>query len=135
MVTVRYRAFAGIQGGHVPGQIYTLVVPDRVFSPSTKTRGSRSVALSGQTQVVVDRREQLWQIETPTTDTSSQLYRDLYEFFESVDEGQRFSMSVGGEGENFQLCIMEGNYQRARNGQAEEFKFSSLIRILPGAPI
>lgn len=134
MAIIHYRAKFAIANGHSIGGDYTFDFLPSVLTPSQKTIESRSVSLSGVTQSVVDRREKIWAFESTYLIEGSPAYLNMYEFLESVDESEHFTVDVEGRPgqETFtQRAIKEGNYTRRRHEQSNDFTFTFRIRILP----
>lgn len=131
-----YTAKRAVTGAHTLGVEYSLEFFPRELSPSKKTDRSESVSLSGNTQNVVSRRDETWMLRTDQLLQGSTEYNLFYEFLESVDEFELFSMDIEGsvsapiETKN---VILTDNYRRTRIEQSNEFVFDFTVRVLPDA--
>ncbi|MFL0802590.1 MAG: hypothetical protein K6L81_02660 [Agarilytica sp.] len=128
MAVFTYTALRGVAPAHTAGLSYSVNVRDKRRQPKNNTDDVSSVSLSGKVQTVVHRRDKFIVFNTVMIDGDTAEFLEVFEFLESVDESEFFTVDIGA---GPQLAKLEGNYTAQRNGPVNEWSFSFQVRILP----
>lgn len=126
---VDYTALRSIKSGHVVDTVYQIDLALSRRDRRYPTVGTRSVAISGGTVQVVNRRDTIYALQSIIiTDTSTPDNADLLEFLDSVSSGETFLSDVSG---NPEIYIIESTtlpYRATRVGTLENFRYSFTVR-------
>lgn len=127
---IRYTAKRSLKAGHVVDTIYTIDVNLEKEDRRVNPQASRAVSLQGNTVVTINRREEIYSIETVLLqDASIPDNDDMTEFLDSTVAGEPFETDITGA---FDWYIIErGGYRRSRIGTTNVFKWSWFMRRVP----
>lgn len=134
MSVFSYIARRSVIPAHADGALYSIEIPMREMSPQNKTHTQESISISGITQNSVHRRDSVWVLKTGYFHESSNEYRQVVEFVESVDEREIFSVDLHGTlavPGVFRSAVLTGNVAIMRREQSGEFMFSFSVRLSP----
>lgn len=128
MAVAYYIAKRGIQAGHSLGVAYNFTFNPLSMDVSKNTVKDESRSMNGITQTTVYRRDTEWRIETEQLLEGTTAYLNMYEFLESVDEGEVFTINLTG---SIVVAMLVNNYQMQRVEKNPEWIFNFNLRVLP----
>jgi hypothetical protein len=134
MTAVTYTASRSIATGHSLGVSYDLDLSPMVLQPVDKPIYHEEVSIAGNTQVAVEREDELFDVELLQLLVGTQEYENVLEFLKSVNLKETFIFDAYGSvasPDDPRTAILTGPFSRPRIGPNPEFKFSFQVRLLP----
>lgn len=130
MTAIVYTARRFLAPGHEVGEEYTLDVPMSAIDPSDDTDSKEHVALSGNSETVWNRIDELWRFTTIPMDGST--LAQLREFLNSHISGEPFTIDPYGTTEQpdapFSAVLVSRKHAPRRFGHGMLYQMSFEVR-------